>query len=1374
MSRFHFQYSPIAAALCAISSSLMIALAPATLMAANVSWTGNASDNQWDSSENWSGGTKPGVSDNALLNNGATALINDDQSLGGIYVGNTGSATLNIHDGAQVTSGIGRLGNYAGSRGEASIDASSQWAIGGQLHVGNNGEGLLNVNGGMLSSSSSYLGNGAGSSGTLNVNAGGQWDIGGDLRVGARGNGLLNISGEGSQVVSGITYLGEYAGSSGEVKISAGGQWDSGKLYVGLKGEGRVEIDNGVLNSSDTASIGDRVGSTGVVEVSGGQWNHSGRIVVGNSGNGNLQISDNGIVNSNQAVLGNLASAADQPPGSGVANITSGGQWLNSGRFTVGMYGSGILNVGPGGRVESDVMLIGDSGDAVGEVSVREGGALVTYSDLYVGNHGIGSLVVDNASLTTGMVNIGNYDDGKGSVSVSNDGRWDSTGEHLHVGHNGNGSLSIASGGAVSSVNGVLGDGARGSGNVTVSDGRWDNRETLRVGNYGTGEMLIQAGGVVTNTDSSIAHHIGSSGSVTVESGATWNNSGALHAGYNGLGQLTVTGDGQVTSAGATLGAGETGDGRILLTDQANWRNDGRLFIGGGGNGSLLMRDDAYMSSDEAFIASYRQEASGHVGLSGNARWDNAGQLRVANEGNGSLSIDDNATLSTGDLYVAYDRTASGTLSLNSGLLETGSLRGGQGNARFEFNGGLLRAMRDEQHFLTGFETVSLGAQGGRIDSNGHSIIAFSPFTGIGGVTKEGEGSLTLASINSYTGDTRIKSGELLLAVRDAVASSGRVSVEQGTLASLTDQTFQRLESAAGSYLDMHGNNLSVVSGDLHGSHSNIHTVNKIGSGVLALNTGNALTGTDTFNLNDGTVTANSDQTLKHLNTASGTRFELPDHRLTLAEGRLTGTGTIAGTLNLASGSSVAPGHGVGTGMLNVEGHMSFSSDSHYDVETNPGDLTDSDRISITGTADLGGATVRQVGYAGNYPAVGEWTILTATDGLGGTHFNSEVEEYYAFLDSFLRYGNDASGDWVNLVLARNDVELPSYAETPNQNETANGLASLDLSSPIYNGVLGLTENRDIAGVYDQLSGEGHASLTSALLDYDRYFSRSLRNRLVLDDSFPNGYPLWITVESYDSTNDSSHNTAGTRLQGSLITFGVEQRLGDWTSGIAFRYGNHDFSADHRYYDADIDSFGLGLYTGRAIDQWRLKFGVTYSRHEVDSRRQVVEPVLQQRLKSDYDVETMQTFAEVGWHQPLSQVLTVEPYIGATWNQAKTGSFHEKGGNAALSASREHQDNFGSTLGARWMYRFAENSALEVDANWQHLYGERTPSKDFAFRGSANFPIDGAPMSRDALGLRIGASTELARQLNLRGGYEGLYGNDSTSHGGYITLEYQF
>lgn len=1375
MSRFRFQRSPIATAICSISSSLFIALMPAPALGANVVWNSEASDDRWSNAGNWSGAALPGAGDTALLNDGASAQISDEQNLGGIYVGNTGSAHLDIRDGAQVGSDVGRLGNFAGSRGEASIDASSQWVIGGQLHVGNNGEGVLNVNGGTLASGGAYLGNGIGSSGTLNVSAGGQWTLGGDLRVGARGDGVLNVSGEGSRVASGIAYLGEYAGASGSVKLSAGGQWDSGKLYVGLSGNGHVEIDGGVLNSSDTASIGDRVGATGVVEVSaGGQWNHSGRLVVGNSGDGRLQIGDSGVVRSDQAVLGNLASASAQTPGSGTASVSDGGQWLNSGRFTVGAYGSGTLAVGAGGRVESDVMLIGDTAGAVGQVSIRDGGALVARNDLYVGNHGEGSLHIDNATLSSGLANIGNYADGTGSVSVSNNGRWDSLGEHLHVGHNGTGSLSIDSGGAVSSVNGVIGYGARGSGRATVGNGRWDNSDTLRVGNYGTGELLIQAGGVVSNRDSTIAHHIGSSGNVTLERGAAWNNAGALHAGYNGLGRLTVSGDGQVTSSGATLGAGATGDGRILLQDQASWRNDGQLFVGGAGNGSLLLRDNAYMSSAEAFIASYREEASGHVGLSGNARWDNAGQLRVANEGDGSLSLDDNAGLSTGDLYVAYDRTASGTLSLNGGLLETGSLRGGQGDARFDFNGGLLRALRDEQYFLTGFDAVNLGAGGGRIDSNGHAISAFAPFTGVGGLTKEGEGRLTLASVNGYTGDTRVSGGELLLAVRDAVASSARVRVEQGALASLTDQTFQRLETAAGSYLDMRGNDLSLAAGDLRGSHSNIHTVNKIGSGTLALNTANALTGTDTFNLDEGTVKANSNQALQHLNTASGTRFELPGHTLTLTEGRLTGTGSLAGTVDLASGSSVAPGHRVGTGTLDVEGELRFAADARYDVETNPGNLADSDRLRITGSADLGGATVRHVGYAGNYPAVGEWTILTASEGLDGTRFNPDVEEYYAFLDSFLRYGNDGAGDWVNLVLARNDVELPSYAETPNQNETANGLASLDPSSPIYNGVLGLTEDRDIAGAYDQLSGEGHASLTSALLDYDRQFGRSLRNRLVLDDSFPRGYPLWLMVEGYDSTNDRTGNTAGTRLQGSLLTLGAEQRFGDWTGGIALRYGDHDFTADHRYYDADVDSFGLGLYAGWAIDQWRLRFAATYSRHEVDSRREIVEPLLRQRLKADYAVETLQTAAELGWRQALSETLEVEPYLGAAWNQARSDSFQEKGGSAALSVGSERHDNFSSTLGARWMYRLAEKAALEVDANWQHLYGDLSPSKDVAFQGGSAFAIDGAPMSRDALGLRVGASTELAPQLNLRGGYEGLYGDDSTSHGGYLTLEYQF
>ena len=56
---------------------------------------------------------------------------------GYIYVGHSGSGTLRVEDGAEVSSAYGSLGNKLGSTGTAIISgAGSKWTNGAALYVG--------------------------------------------------------------------------------------------------------------------------------------------------------------------------------------------------------------------------------------------------------------------------------------------------------------------------------------------------------------------------------------------------------------------------------------------------------------------------------------------------------------------------------------------------------------------------------------------------------------------------------------------------------------------------------------------------------------------------------------------------------------------------------------------------------------------------------------------------------------------------------------------------------------------------------------------------------------------------------------------------------------------------------------------------------------------------------------------------------------------------------------------------------------------------------------------------------------------------------------------------------------------------------------
>ena len=73
------------------------------------------------------------------------------------------------------------------------------------------------------------------------------------------------------------------------------------------------------------------------------------------------------------------------------------------------------------------------------------------------------------------------------------------------------------------------------------------------------------------------------------------------------------------------------------------------------------------------------------------------------------------------------------------------------------------------------------------------------------------------------------------------------------------------------------------------------------------------------------------------------------------------------------STAALAPGNSIG--LLTVQGNLAFTAASTYMVEVSP---ANADRVNVTGTATLGGATVNASFAAGSYVAK-QYTILNAT-----------------------------------------------------------------------------------------------------------------------------------------------------------------------------------------------------------------------------------------------------------------------------------------------------------------------------------------------------------------------------------------------------------
>lgn len=141
-----------------------------------------------------------------------------------INVGNSGSGSLKVEAGGQVSSTYGYIGWDSGSTGTVLVTGNgSSWTTSGEFVAGLSGTGTLTIEaGGKVSSARGGIGTYSGSNGSVIVaGAGSSWTNSGFLTVGNSGAGTLEIMQGGMVSASGQVYLGQYAGSAGTINIGA-------------------------------------------------------------------------------------------------------------------------------------------------------------------------------------------------------------------------------------------------------------------------------------------------------------------------------------------------------------------------------------------------------------------------------------------------------------------------------------------------------------------------------------------------------------------------------------------------------------------------------------------------------------------------------------------------------------------------------------------------------------------------------------------------------------------------------------------------------------------------------------------------------------------------------------------------------------------------------------------------------------------------------------------------------------------------------------------------------------------------------------------------------------------------------------------------
>jgi T5SS/PEP-CTERM-associated repeat protein len=291
---------------------------------------------------------------------------------GGLYVGGSArEAVMTISGGAQVSDPQGYIGYNAGSSGTVIVDGTgSTWTSNGSLanpfSVGQYGSGSLQItDGAQVSSFGATIATNSGAAGTVNVDgAGSQWTITGEfaeLGVGSQGFGTLYIThgghvtnntddaviGDGDSALGTVTVDGASSAwtcnstlriANGALNITGGGQ---------VSTSGAVDVGSGVYTIASVTVDG--TGSTWVTTSDinlGSNMLANGTLTVRNGGlvscSGLLTIGALGTLKGDGTISGAVSNGGVVAPGATLGALHINGSYVQSAAGTLEIELAGL------------------------------------------------------------------------------------------------------------------------------------------------------------------------------------------------------------------------------------------------------------------------------------------------------------------------------------------------------------------------------------------------------------------------------------------------------------------------------------------------------------------------------------------------------------------------------------------------------------------------------------------------------------------------------------------------------------------------------------------------------------------------------------------------------------------------------------------------------------------------------------------------------------------------------------------------------------------------------------------------------------------------------------------------------------------------
>ena len=839
----------------------------------------------------------------------------------------------------------------------------------------------------------------------------------------------LTKSGAGTLILSGAnSYTGTTTISKGALRAAHSTALGTTAGGVTVASGAALELEGDITIDAETLSLSGSGISTG-----GALRNISGN----NSYGGLITLSVATHINSDSGVL-TLDVASGDAISATNKNITFGG----SGNITV----ADPIATGTGTLIKTGAGTLTLSGvnSYTGKTTISDG------TLAYGANNTLATGAV-TVNGDTAVLAIGTWSESVGAVTLTNGSITGSTGVLTGTSYTVNNPT-----GTTTTISAILG----GTGGLTKS-----NAGTLILSgeNSYTGATVINTGTLM----------LGAAG------GTTNTPLGTMDAG------TTVTFDATLDLNGFSLGTAEAltlngtgfgGAGALTNSSPTAATCKGLITLG---SGSSIIANSGELTLDVA---------------SGDAI--SATNRNITFGGSGNITVADPIATGTGTLT----KTGSGTLTLSGANSYIGRTTISDGTLAYGANNtlatGAVTVNGAAAVLALGIWTDSVGAvtlTDGSITGTGTGTLTstsgFSVFNGTisaildgsAGLTKSGDGTVTLSGANTYTGVTTINAGTLSVATINNGGTSGNLGAASKAPAKLvlgggtlqytgatasTNRSFT-LTNGTTSTIDVTANNLTILGAGANTTGA----LTKTGAGTLTFSGANSYTGLTTISggtlaygannaLSTGAVTLNDASAVLALGTWTDSVGAV-----TLTDGSITGTGT--GTLTSTSGFSVVNG----TISAILDGSVGFS-------KSGDGMVTLSGANTYTGITTISGGTLR----AANSTALGTNALGTIVNSgatlelVGGIEI---VNENLTLSGSGFASGgalcnvsgNNSYGGPVTLSGA---TRINSASGILTLNSSINGSHALNINgsgSVILGGALGNT------GVLDSFTGDEATTL---------------------------------------------------------------------------------------------------------------------------------------------------------------------------------------------------------------------------------------------------------------------------------------------------------